>query len=95
MRPFSVKQVSITRRSIAKAPAFTTAAMYVVAGVGAPSYASGAHMWKGTALILNVRPTRMRTRAMMTIVVGPPARTASPMPARSVWPVAPYSSAKP
>ena len=33
----SPKQVSMTRRSIANAPLFTTAAMYVVAGVGAGS----------------------------------------------------------
>ena len=32
--------------------------MNAVAGVGAPSYTSGAHMWKGTAATLKPNPTR-------------------------------------
>src|SRR3954468_14812590 len=82
----SPKHVRSTRSSIANPPAFTTAAMYVVAGVGAPSYASGAHMWNGTALTLNARPTKTSTNATITIgVFGPVAcATPLPMPARSV-----------
>src|SRR5689334_14906824 len=59
----SPKHVSSTRRSMAKPPALTTAPMYAVAGVGAPSYASGVHIWKGTALILNSSPMSTSTRA--------------------------------
>src|SRR5438105_1625454 len=65
IEPLSPKHVSSTRRSIAKPPAFTTAAMYVVPGVGAPSYASGVHMWNGTALTLKRRPTKTRTSAIV------------------------------
>src|SRR5579859_313909 len=54
------KETISTRRSIAKAPAFTATAMYAVAGVGAPSYASGVHAWNGTALTLNTIPTSTR-----------------------------------
>src|SRR5690349_13392213 len=39
------------------AAALTAAAMYAVNGVGAPSYASGAHMWNGTAAILKPNAT--------------------------------------
>src|SRR5690348_948924 len=80
----SPKTTRRTRSIIAKAPAFTTTAMYVVAGVGAPSYASGVHMWNGTALTLNTRPTSTSTPPMITIVGALPSFTAAPMPARSV-----------
>src|SRR3989304_6624085 len=36
------------RRIAAKAAAFVPAIMKAVTGVGAPSYTSGNHMWKGT-----------------------------------------------
>ena len=36
-------------------------AMNVVAGVGAPSYASGVHAWNGTALTLKTMPTSTST----------------------------------
>ena len=49
-----------TRMMAAKAAAFTPAAMKPVTGVGAPSYASGAHMWNGTAATLNASATRMK-----------------------------------
>src|SRR5579885_2739805 len=39
---------------------------YAVTVVGAPSYASGAHMWKGTAEILKSRPTVVVTMARNT-----------------------------
>ena len=34
--------------------------MNPVTGVGAPSYASGAHMWNGTAATLKASATRMK-----------------------------------
>ena len=42
------------------AAAFTPAAMKPVTGVGAPSYASGAHMWNGTAATLKASAIRMK-----------------------------------
>jgi hypothetical protein len=32
-----------------------------VTDVGEPSYTSGVHIWKGTAEILNARPTKIKT----------------------------------
>ena len=52
--------VPIRRTMAPNAAAFTPAAMNPVTGVGAPSYASGAHMWKGTAATLNASATRMK-----------------------------------
>src|SRR5579859_3246915 len=79
-----------TRSSIAKAPAFTATAMKVVAGVGAPSYASGVQAWNGTALTLKTMPTSTSTAPMTsTGLRAAPVCAAAPMPARSVWPVAP------
>ena len=49
------------------AAAFTPAAMKPVTGVGAPSYASGAHMWKGTAATLNASAIRMKYSPMKNI----------------------------
>src|ERR1700741_1734590 len=57
-----------TRRIAANAAAFGATDMNAVAGVGAPSYASGVHWWKGTAAALNPRPTVMSESAM---IVGP------------------------
>src|SRR5215471_3652418 len=63
----SPNAVRRTRSIMANAPLLTATAMYVVAGVGAPSYASGVHMWNGTALTLNASPTRTSTSATTTI----------------------------
>ena len=41
-------------------------ARYPVMGMGAPSYASGAHMWNGTEATLNPRPAMMSTRPIST-----------------------------
>ena len=35
-------------------------------GVGAPSYTSGAHMWNGTAAILNAMPATTRMTASVS-----------------------------
>src|SRR5579883_2574381 len=49
-----------TRIAPAIAAALTAAAMNPVIGVGAPSYASGAHMWNGTAATLKPNATTSR-----------------------------------
>ena len=46
-----------TRIIAAIAADLTAAAMNAVTGVGAPSYASGAHMWNGTAATLKPNAT--------------------------------------
>src|ERR1043165_2248325 len=45
------------RSKNANEAAFEATERYAVMVVGAPSYASGAHMWNGAAEILNSRPT--------------------------------------
>jgi hypothetical protein len=40
-----------------------------VTEVGAPSYTSGVHMWKGTALILNKKATSKKIKPIMPPVV--------------------------
>jgi hypothetical protein len=82
--------MSKTRSIVPNAALFTATAMNVVAGVGAPSYASGVHMWNGTALTLNTSPPSTSTRPTTTSgSVAEPVAMLAPMPARSVWPVAP------
>src|ERR1700690_1623691 len=49
-----------TRIIAAIAADLTAAAMNAVTGVGAPSYASGAHMWNGTAATLKPNATTSR-----------------------------------
>src|SRR5687767_6926249 len=63
----SPNDVSSTRSIIAKAALFTATAMNVVAGEGAPSYASGVHAWNGTPLTLKMRPASTSTSAATTI----------------------------
>src|SRR5580765_8486800 len=46
-----------TRVNAANAAAFTPVDMKPVTAGGAPSYASGVHMWNGTADTLNAKPT--------------------------------------
>src|ERR671928_67853 len=52
-----------TRANAANAAAFTPVDMNPVTIAGAPSYASGVHMWNGTAEILKAKPTSSRPRA--------------------------------
>src|ERR1035437_6861544 len=47
--------------------AFEATERYAVTVVGAPSYASGAHIWNGAAAILNSSPTDVVTSARNTI----------------------------
>ncbi len=63
--------------------------MNAVTTVGAPSYTSGVHMWKGTAAILKAKPTRMSAAPATSNSAGSPAPTAATMPGRAVVPVAP------
>ena len=44
-----------------RAATFGTIAKNSVTAVGEPSYTSGAHMWNGTADILNAKPTSIKT----------------------------------
>src|SRR5919109_2039423 len=60
-----------TRRMAAKAAALGPTDMNAVAGVGAPSYASGVHWWNGTTAALKPRPTVTSASATM---VGPLVR---------------------
>src|SRR5262252_9431644 len=46
-----------TRTKAANAAALTPVDMNPVTAAGAPSYASGVHIWNGTAEILNAKPT--------------------------------------
>src|SRR5206468_12802007 len=48
-----------TRSSAANAAAFTAVTMYPVTGVGAPSYTSGAHIWKGCGVEVAAGPVHM------------------------------------
>src|SRR5215213_2630141 len=51
------------RISIANDAAFDPTDRNAVIGVGDPSYTSGAHMWNGTAAILNAMPATTRITA--------------------------------
>ena len=51
------------RSSIANDAVFDPTERNAVTGVGAPSYTSGAHMWNGTAAILNPTPATTRMTA--------------------------------
>ena len=65
-----------TRRSRTTNPAALEAVeAKATIGVGPPSYTSGAHMWKGTAAILN--PTAASTRISPNNSSGSVARPAS------------------
>src|SRR5258708_9678046 len=70
-----------TRNNAANAAALTPVAMKPETGVGAPSYTSGAHMWNGTAAILNANPTSSSPSPSSSIVgCAPPSRdTCSPI----------------
>src|SRR5438270_12701138 len=46
--------------------AFDATERYAVTVVGAPSYASGAHIWNGTAEILKSNPTEVVVKARKT-----------------------------
>src|SRR4051812_20127016 len=85
-----------TRRSAANAATFVAADMYAVIGVGAPWYASGAHVWNGTAATLNANPTARSpaaVRASASLPTLPESDLA--MPVMLVVSAAPYTIAMP
>src|SRR6476620_1841905 len=86
-----------TRANAANAAAFTPVDMNPVTAGGAPSYASGVHMWNGTADTLKAKPTSSRPTASSWIAVGATVWEANRLPTRSsrVLPVRPYVNAIP
>ena len=79
------------RNRAAKPAAFAPTDMKPVTVVGAPSYASGVHMWKGTAATLKAKPTSSSSDPISSIglpIIGEPARNTA-MRLRLVVPVAP------
>src|ERR1700730_18434324 len=86
-----------TRVNAAKAAALTPVDMKPVTAGGAPSYASGVHIWNGTAEILNANPTSTRPTDSNSIGVALPPWAARRLPIRSsrVLPVTPYVNAIP
>src|SRR6266568_3289215 len=75
-----------TRTNAPNAAALTPVDMNAVTIVGAPSYASGVHMWNGTAETLKQKPTASRPMVSHASVgVGPDA-IAAPTTSRRVDP---------
>ena len=87
--PSDGKPTTKIRRSMANDAAFDPTDRNAVTGVGAPSYTSGAHIWNGTAAILNPMPAPTRITASTSIIVESCPLNAAAMPARLVVPVAP------
>src|SRR5690348_5658664 len=76
--------------------AFDATERYAVIVVGAPSYASGAHMWNGAAEILNSRPTAVVAIARKTTGSQTSrAEMAAATSASRVEPARPYIIEKP
>src|SRR5216117_2427538 len=86
-----------TRANAANAAALTPVDMKPVTAGGAASYASGVHMWNGTADTLNANPTSRRPAARSCMGVGAIACDDIRLPTRSrrVLPVNPYVNAIP
>src|SRR5215510_10873486 len=75
-----------TRANAANAAAFTAVDMNAVTTVGAPSYASGVHMWNGTADTLKQNPTASRPTASSGSGLEPPDAIALPTTSSRVDP---------
>src|SRR3990172_8167471 len=85
-----------TRRKAAKPAAFGPTDMNAVTDVGAPSYTSGAHMWKGTAATLNPNPATSSIIASMSAgLLYTPAPMNAAISLRLVVPVTPKVIAMP
>src|SRR4029078_3684656 len=86
-----------TRTNVANAAAFTPVDMNPVTAGGAPSYASGVHMWNGTAATLNGSPTTKMPSASNCTGVADTACAATRLWTRSrrVLPARPYVNAIP
>src|SRR6188474_2332866 len=80
-----------TRVNAANAATFTPVDMKPVTIAGAPSYASGVHMWNGTAEILNAKPTSSRPTAskIIGLLLNACADRNEPMASRRVLPATP------
>jgi hypothetical protein len=83
------------RSSIAKDAALEPTDRNPVIGVGAPSYTSGAHMWNGTAAILNPMPATTRMTARMSRGSDSCPASAVAISRRLVVPERPYISDMP
>src|SRR5258708_29996512 len=84
-----------TRANAAKAAAFTDVDMNAVTIVGAPSYASGVHMWNGTADTLKQKPTARRPTARSDSVLFGPDAMAVPTTSSRVEPAIVNANAMP
>src|SRR2546421_12953144 len=82
-----------TRPMAAKAADLVATDMNVVTIVGAPSYTSGVHIWKGAAEALNARPTARKpmpsSSRTFPAALLPAAPVKAAMPRKVVAPVAP------
>ena len=65
-----------TRSIAAKPPTLAPTDMKAVTLVGAPSYTSGVHIWKGTAATLKANPT-IRKATPASPIEPPPVMPAS------------------
>ena len=63
--------------------------MSAALGVGAPSYASGAQRWNGTAAILNPKPMTVMTIAAASAGSSPLPFSAAAIGLNSIEPVKP------
>ena len=61
--------------------------------VGAPSYTSGVHIWKGTADTLNAKPTKINTIAKTAPIFS--SVSLSAIKSKFVVPVKPYNKEHP
>src|SRR4051812_22153483 len=88
-----------TRAKAANAAALTLVDMNAVTIVGAPSYASGVHIWKGTAETLKANPTASSATANSAMVLGVPVpcarESAVPISSIRVEPDKAYANATP
>src|SRR5256885_7662018 len=85
-----------TRMMAANAAAFGPTDMNAVAGVGAPSYASGVHWWNGTTAALKPRPTVTSDSATIVGAFATPCDVRTPaIVEKSVERAIPYSHTKP
>src|SRR3954469_23942275 len=88
----SIRATSKRRIVTPSAAALVAVAMNAVIAVGAPSYTSGVHWWKGATDALKARPARASAgpvRKGGSVIVAPPRDGAWPIPEKSVEPVEP------
>ena len=78
-------------RNRANPPDFDIADISAVTGNGAPSYASGVHIWNGTAATLKPSPAMIKASPRNSASSMPPVSfdSALPMSPKCVDPVAP------